>query len=175
MRTQCLIGLTLALILGGLAAGCSTRNSEAHKSISLATGGTLEATFDRQRRVQSFRQFNPDQSLKLSVAIVYIRRDIERLQVFDSKGREVCRSVFTSNSESSTGRGSDETSPGWDIRTEGNWSGMPGDIHDTISWFCGDDLLYRLKRTWPDDRSRVYYEVAGPSGVILFTNTYFVR
>jgi hypothetical protein len=175
MRTKSLIEFALTMALCGLLTDCSTQNLAKHKTYSLDKGGILEATFDKQRRVQEFRQFNADHSLKLSVTIVYARRDIKRLSVFDSKGRQVWVSVFTSNSESSTGRGSGEPSPGWDIREGGNWSGMPGNIYDTKSWYCDDDLLYRLKRTWPDDRSRIYYEVMGPSGVMLFTNTYVER
>ena len=165
----------MTLVFGGLVESCSTQKVAAHRSYMLGTNGTVEATFDEQRRVRELQQFNADHSLKLRVAIVYAKRDIKRLTVFDSKGWQVCATAFTSNTESNTGRGSDEPSPGWDIRTDSNWSGMPGDIHDTITWYCGDDLLYRLKRTWPDDRSHVYYEVTGPSGVILFTNTYLEK
>ena len=174
MRTKSLIEFALTLALCGLLTDCSTQNLAKHKTYSLDKGGILETTFDKQRRVKEFRQFNEDQSLKLSVTIVYARRDIKQLSVFDSRGHQVWTSVFSSNSESTSGRSSDGPS-GWEVREDRNSSGMPGDVHDTISWFCGDDLLYRLKRTWPDDRSRVYYEVAGPSGVILFTNTYFGR
>jgi hypothetical protein len=175
MRPQYLLTLVLTLIIVGFCASCSRPKAEAHRTYSVGTSGTVIVTCDGQQRVLEVRQFNPDQSLKLSITIIYAKRDIERLSVFDSKGRQVWRSVFTSSGASGRGRDSEVPSPGWDIRTEGNYSGVPGDIHNTTSWFCGDDLLYRLKRTWPDDRSRVYYEVAGPSGVILFTNSYSER
>jgi hypothetical protein len=172
MRAPCSIETALALIIfGALAGGCSLQKT-VRREFSLGTNGTLIATFDPQRRVRALRQLNPDHSLKLRVDIVYGKRDIQRLLVFDSRGRQVWESVFTSNSVSSSGRGSGVPPRGWEIREESNWSGMPGDVHDTHSWFCGDELLYRVHRTWPDDRSRVYYEASGPSGVILFTNTY---
>jgi hypothetical protein len=172
MRNQHIVGLALTLVFGDLLVGCSTQKVAAHRSYMLGTNGTVEATFDERHRVRELQQFNTDHLLKLRVAIVYAKQDVKRLAVFDSTGRQVSATVFTANTESNTGRGSDEPSPGWDIREDRDWSGMPGEIHDTITWYCGDDLLYRLKRIWSDDRSRVYYEATGSSGVILFTNTY---
>ena len=162
----------LAFLIACTFAGCSQPKAEVRREFSLGTNGTLIATIDSHRRVRELRQFNPDQSLKLKVSLIYAERDIQQLLVFDPQGRKVWQSIFTSNTDSGSRRSSDVLSPGWDIRMQGDWSGRFGDIHDTRSWFCGDDLLYRVHRTWPDDRSRVLYEVSGPSGVLLFTNTY---
>jgi len=166
--------LALLMVVSTIA-GCSQLKTETRREFSLGTNGTLLATFDSQRRVRDLRQFNPDQSLKLKVSMIYAKRDIQHLLVFDPQGRKVWESTFTSNSDSGSGRSSDVPSPGWEIRMQSDWSGMPGDIHDIQSWFCGDGLLYRVHRTWPDDRSRVFYEITGPSGVILFTNTYIEK
>jgi hypothetical protein len=172
MQASFSIQALLGLIILSLTAGCSLKETQVRREFSLGTNGSLVARFDTQRRVREFRQYRPDQSLKLRVDILYGKRDMQRLLVFDHRGHRVWKSDFTSDTESSTGRGSEVPSPGWEIRTESNWGGAPGDIHDTRSWFCGNDLLYRVHRTWPDDRSRVHYEVVGPSGVILFTNSY---
>jgi hypothetical protein len=168
-------GLVLAFLMACTIAGCFKPKMKVERKFSLGTNGTLLAAVDSQGRVQELRQFNPDQSLKLKVGLMYAERDIQQLLVFDSQGRKVWESNFTSGSISGSGRNSDLPSPGWEIRMQSDWSGRPGDIHDTVSWFCEDDLLYRVHRTWPDDRSRVRYEITGPSGVILFTNTYKER
>ncbi len=160
----------LALILLGASAGCSPQETLVRRKISLGTNGSIVVTSDSHQRVRELRQFKADRSLKLKVKITYAQRDIERLLVFDPHGQEVWHSVFASNSETSGGHKVD--SLGWEVREEGEWSGQRGEIHDSKSWFCGDELLYRVHRTWPDDRSRVHYEVSGPSGVLLFTNTY---
>jgi len=165
----------LALLTVCTIAGCSRSKLEPRQEFSLGTNGALLVSFDSQRRVRELRHFKPDQSLKLKLSLIYAERDIQQLLVFDPQDRKVWESTFTSNSNSGSGRSSDVPSPGWEIRMQRDWSGMPGDIHDTRSWFCGDDLLYRVHRTWPDDRSRVLYEVTGPSGVILFTNTYMKK
>ncbi len=172
MQAPCSGGFVLALLIVCAVVGCSQPETEVRREFSLGTNGTLLATFDSQRRVRELRQFKPDQSLKLKISLIYGERDIQQLSVYDPQDRKVWESTFTSNSDSGSGRSSDVPSPGWEIRMQSDWSGMPGDIHDTRSWFCGDDLLYRVHRTWPDDRSRVFYSVTGPSGVILFTNTY---
>ena len=175
MQTPSSGGSVLALLIATTIAGCSHYKIEARREFSLGTNGTLLATFDSQRRVRELRQFNPDQSLKLEVRIIYAKRDMRQLLVFDPQGHKVSASIFTSYSDSFSGPSSGVPSPGWEIRVKNDWSGMPGDIHDTHSWFCGESLLYRVHRTWPDDRSHVFYEVTGPSGVVLFTNTYVAK
>ena len=172
MRASWPIQALLAYMLLSVPTGCSLRDVQEHREFSLGTNGTIVAVLDAQRRVRELRHYKPDQSLKLRVRNTYGKRDMERLVVFDPQGHKVWESRFTSSSEISSGRGSEAPSPGWDIREDSDYSGAPGDVHDRRSWYCGDDLLFRVRRTWPDDRSRVYYEVTGPSGVLLFTNTY---
>jgi len=165
------VALVLGVILLSAAVGCSPK-VQSRRELSLGTNGTLVAAFDSQGRVHGLRHYNPDRSLKLSVDITYGKRDMQRLTVFEPRGHQVWETRYTSSSEIHGGRGSDVPSPGWEIRAESHSSGTPGDIHDTRSWYCGDDLLFRVHRTWPDDKGRVHYVVTGPSGVILFTNTY---
>jgi hypothetical protein len=172
MRASWPIQEVLAYLLLSAATGCSLREVQEHQEFSLGTNGTIIAVLDGQRRVRELRHYKPDQSLKLRVGITYRKRDMERLVVFDPRGHHMWESRFTSSSEASSGPGSEVPSPGWGIRETSDYSGAPGDVHDRRSWYCGDDLLFRVHRTWPDDRSRVYYEVTGPSGVLLFTNTY---
>jgi hypothetical protein len=178
MKTR-LLPFVIGLIGVGLIVGCSSLKIGRSQEYSAGSKGTFTATFDAKHRVHELRQFNADHSLKLKVGLEYGRRDLKRLTVFDSNDHKISRSVFASTSIIFSGRDSEIPSPGWEIRSDSSSSGMPGDIHDTISWYCigdgGEDLLYRVKRTWPDDRTRVYYEVAGPFGVILFTNTYTER
>jgi hypothetical protein len=129
MRNQHIVGLSLTLVFGGFLMGCSIPKVAAHRSYMLGTNGTVEATFDERHRVRELQQFNTDHSLKLRVAIIYAKRDVKRLAVFDSTGRQVSATVFTANTESNTGRGSDEPSPGWDIREDRDWSGKNQENH----------------------------------------------
>ena len=175
MTTRYKTRVLTVLVACALMAGCSLRKAPENREYSLGTNGTLVVAFDSQRRVRELRQFNRDGSPKLRAMLVYGTRDMQQFVVFDAKNREVAKTAFSAGSQSSTGRGSEIPSPGWDIRVESSWNGMPGDIHDTVSWFCTDQLLYRVRRTWPDDRSRVHYEITGPSGIILFTNSYIER
>ena len=165
----------LLAIVAGLLAGCMHHKTASAQKFSLGTNGSLLVSFDEQRRVQEFKQFYADGTLKLRVSIAYAERDAQRFTVFDSSDRKVWETTFTSFTESGSGRGSDVPDPGWEIRYRNDWSGMLGNVHDTRAWHCGADLLYRVHRSWPDDRSYVRYEVSGPTGIILFTNTYVER
>jgi hypothetical protein len=169
MRLQIQLAPVLVIGLAALAASCSAPRRE----ISLGTSGSLVVTFDSQQRVRSFSQFRADRSLKLKVKIDYGHRDINRLLVFASRRRQVWESKFTPGASSSCGSG--EVAPGCGVKAQQDWSGRPGDIHDTRSWLCGGEILYKVHRTWPDDRSRVHYEVTGPSGIVLYTNTYLEK
>jgi hypothetical protein len=163
------------LIAATLVLGCSTRKAPEHREYSLGANGILAVAYDSEHRVRELRQLGPDGSPKLRVVLVYGNRDLQRFSVYDPKHQKVWESVFGAEGDGSSGRDSEVASPGWEIHYETAWSGVRGDIHDTRSWFCGEQLLYRIRRTWPDDRSRVYYEISGPTGLLLFTNTYVER
>lgn len=84
----------------------------------------------------------------------------------------MCETVFAPGKISSTGRNSETASPGREIMFRSDESGLPGDIWRDTSWRYDEGILYRVYQVWSDDRSRVDYQVTGPSGIILFTNTY---
>jgi len=97
MHSPCSGGFVLAFLAACIVAGCSQPRTEVRREFSLGTNGTVLATVDSQHRIREFSQFKPDRSLKLKVSLIYGERDIQKFLVFDSQGREVWKSTFTSN------------------------------------------------------------------------------
>ena len=93
------------------------------------------------------------------------------VRVFDPAGNRLYETDFAPGTISSAGRNSETPSPGWEIMFRSDESGSPGDIWRDTSWRYDEGILYRVYQVWSDDRSRVDYQVTGPSGIILLTNT----
>jgi hypothetical protein len=161
LRFKFLIGLLGAIMVWN--AGCAVCEGSPDKQYSLGTNGTFTVTFDRQGRPRELQLFKPDQSPKLKALLAYKERDLSRFTVFNPQNQKIWQGVFTAEGESEGGT---------KIHSNISWESSEGGLQDTVSWFCGGELLYRLKKSWPEDRSTVTYEATGPAGIILFTNTY---